>query len=347
MPRTALVLWLGLMLVASRATADGRPLFASDEILTLRIDAAMHTIVRRADDRPVVDGVLNYTDSAGQDVTIPVTMTTRGKSRLAYCSFPPLSITMKRKQARGTLFDGQKKLKIVTHCKNGSTHERYLLQEHGIYRAFNVLTDHSFRVRKLELTYGDTDGKRKDETHAAFFIERDNDVAARLGMETLKVSQNKPEQLDGEHANLFSLFQFLIANTDWSMIKGPGDEGCCHNGKVIIPPGSESGWMVLPYDFDQAGIIHTKYSMPANGLGLKSVRQRLYRGRCLNIGYLDANIARVNEHRTALEEALVPPVMKGGTRSSAMKYIDNFYKIVNDPKKRQQQIVDDCLGKKP
>lgn len=336
--------WLIALLAAAPLCAAQTALFSSDGLLAITIETGMNTIVRKAEDRPVVDGVLHYVDDDGGQVTVPLTMTTRGKSRLEYCSFPPLSINFKKKQVKDTLFEDQKKLKIVTHCKNGSVHERYLFQEYGIYRAFNVLTDRSFRVRMLDLTYRDTEGKRKDETHTAFFIERDNETAERLGMEQLKVNQIDSKQLDARQANLFSMFQYLIGNTDWSMIKGPGNEGCCHNGKVIIPPGSQANWIVLPYDFDQAGIINTKYSMPASGLGIRSVRQRLYRGRCLNIGELDHNIALFKQRRMALEEALVQPQIEGGARKSMLGYIDVFYKTIDDPKKKQREIINDCLG---
>ena len=76
------------------------------------------------------------------------------------------------------------------------------------------------------------------------------------------------------------LFQYLIANTDFSVIRGPEGEGCCHNGRVIAPRGEQTGWIVLPYDFDQAGIINTDYSLPDRRLGIRVVTSRLYRGFC-------------------------------------------------------------------
>lgn len=338
--------WLGVLLAAASVCQAQTPLFSSDELLAITIETGMNTIIRQAEKRPVVDGVLHYIGDDGERITVALTMTTRGKSRLDYCSFPPLSINLKKKDVKDTLFHGQRKLKIVTHCKNGATHERYLFQEYGIYRAFNALTDKSFRVRMLTLTYRDTEGKRKDETHAAFFIERDNEVAERLGMEQLKINEIDPIQLNARHANLFSLFQYMIGNTDWSMIKSPhGESGCCHNGKVIIPPGSTANWIVLPYDFDQAGLINTRYSTPASGLGIRSVRQRVYRGRCLNISELDHNISLFNQRREMVVEALVQPQVQGGSRKNMLGYIDVFYKTINDPKKKQREIVDDCLGR--
>jgi len=333
-----------IVLVAAVGNADELPMFASHDVLNITFEVPMTTITREAEDRPVVQGEMHYTAADGQVVTLPLSMTTRGKSRLEYCRFPPLTVNVKRKQVAGTLFAGQKKLKLVTRCRSGSSFERYLHQEFGIYRAFNVLSDHSFRVRMLQVTYRDTEGKRDDEMQPGFFIESDNEVAARSGMEKLKVSRINSAQLDPAHASKFSLFQFLVANTDWSMIKGPGDESCCHNGKVIITPGSQDGWMVLPYDFDQAGLINTRYSIPAEGLGIRTVRQRLFRGRCRNISQLENTISLFNEHRAEIERELLPEALQGGSRKGAVKYIDDFYKIINDPKQREKKIADKCVG---
>jgi hypothetical protein len=273
-----------------------------------------------------------------------MTVTTRGKSRLEQCKFPPLSINFKGQERKGTLFDGQKKLKLVTHCRNGDTYKRYLIQEYSIYRVFNVLTDKSFRVRKLDATYRDSEGKKSDVTAMAFFLESDNEVADRLGMQTLDVSIVNPSQLEPGHASIFALFQFLVANTDWSAIKGPGDEGCCHNGKVIAPPDSIAGWLVIPYDFDQSGIINTKYSLPAAGLGIRSVRQRVYRGRCINLDRLDETIARFNERRPQITALLLGDETPAAFRQTTSHYIDEFYEIINDPLQRERKIENNCLG---
>jgi hypothetical protein len=333
-----------LLLVPGLCPADESPLFASAAPLDLVFEFPVNTITRKADERPVVEGRVLYTDESGQPVSVNMTMTTRGKSRLEYCTFPPLSVNFKKQERQDTLFDEQKKVKIATHCRNGDTFVRYLLQEHGIYRAFNVVTETSFRVRLINATYRDSEGKKKDIRAYAFFIESDNEVADRLGMKTQDVSIINPGQLETRHASQFALFQYLIANTDWSTIKGPGDEGCCHNGKVLVPPGSELGWVVLPYDFDQSGIINTKYSMPADELGIRSVRQRVFRGRCINMDQLDATIVLFNDGRSMIESALLPDGLSAGFRESTSKYIDEFYQIINNPLMREQHIENQCLG---
>ncbi len=164
-----------------------------------------------------------------------------------------LSVFLNPDQVASTLFAGLKKLKIVTHCNNGSTYLRYLHQEFGIYKTYNLVSEYSFRVRMLNVTYRDIEGKRRDDVRLAFFIESDNEVARRLGMKKIKTKTIAPHQFAAAQTNIFELFQYLIANTDWAIKKGPGTENCCHNAKVIAKPDAQDNWVVLPYDFDGAG----------------------------------------------------------------------------------------------
>ena len=72
-------------------------------------------------------------------------------------------LDFKRKQTQGTLFEGQNKLKLVTHCKEAFAKRDYLAAELLTYRLLNLLTDMSFRVRPLAITYVDTDTDQKQE----------------------------------------------------------------------------------------------------------------------------------------------------------------------------------------
>ena len=316
----------------------------SDEPLAITIEIPLTTIIKDADSKPMLDGTISFRDTDGSHATIQISMTTRGRSRLKYCRFPPLKLNLKKKQAKGTLFDGQDKLKIVTHCRDGDTHQRYLRQEFGIYKVYNVLTDFSFRARWITVTYKDSEGKRDDEVHDAFFIESNREVGERHGRERVMNNRILSSQLDPVESSRYVLFQYLIANTDWSMIKGPGEEGCCHNGKVLRLPGSTQNWVVLPFDFDQAGLIKTRYALPAEALKIRSVRQRLYRGRCRHNAELPATIALFNERREAMEIYLVPEELSKREQNRAQDYVDDFFEIINDPKKKQKKLLKACVG---
>jgi len=334
----------GLCLLASLGHAQDDPLFASAEPLAVTLEMPMNIVVGQAEDKPEVDGILRFVDVDGIEAEIEMSMTTRGRSRLEYCYFPPLKINIKKKQAKGTLFSGQNKIKIVTHCRNGDKHARYLRQEFGIYKAYNVLTDFSFRVRWISVTYRDSSGEEEDLVRDAFFLESNREVGERHNRERVMQNIIPSENLDPLESSRYALFQYLIANTDWSMLKGPGEEGCCHNGKILTEEGSAEHWVVLPYDFDQAGLINTSYAIPAEGLRIRSVRQRLYRGRCRHNPQLAGTIALFNERREALERYLAPSELSERYQKRAKEYIDAFFETVNDPKKQQRYLYNACVG---
>jgi hypothetical protein len=330
--------------VSSQCLADGYPLFNSDDTLELVLEVPMRELLRRAKKKPVLEGQLKYVAADGSDAVIDITITTRGKSRLAQCTFPPLSITLDEEQVKSTLFAGQRTIKIVTHCRNASKYQRYLLQEYGIYKAYNLLSDQSFRVRMLNVTYRDNQQKRRDGVESAFFIESHDEVADRLGMSKIKTKTIASNQFDVAETNKYELFQYMIGNTDWAIKKGPGAENCCHNGKVIGHAGSENDWVVLPYDFDQSGIINTEYALPSLDFHIRSVRQRLYRGRCAHNQQLGETIALINDNRRDIEAALAPQELSKRDQKKALKYLEVFYDTINDPKKTDGRIIGRCRG---
>jgi len=300
-------------------------------------------LLRQAKEKPLLPGRLSYLNGAGERVALNLEITTRGRSRLDVCSFPPMSIVLNPDETDSTLFAGQHKLKIVNPCNDGPKFLDYLRQEYGIYKAGNVLSEYSFRVRWLNVTYRETGKKRKETVKQAFFIESEEEAAQRLGMAPVRTPVVKLEQLNPVETSIFGLFQYLIANTDWSIKKGPGTEDCCHNGKLIGVPGSHDNWVVLAYDFDQSGLINTDYALPSEGLGIGTVRNRLYRGRCLHNKLLPATISLFNDRRQEIEAALVPQSLTSRSRRSALSYIDRFYRTINDSDELGKEIKSHCL----
>ena len=339
------VLLLGLHLCARAAdeTAPAPNLFGADEALQLVLEAPLHTLVRNRKDRPRVPGTLAIRNPDGTEQSVPVEVRPRGKSRLEECSFPPLRLDFKRKQVESTLFHGQKRLKLVTHCKNSPSYRNYVHQEYAIYRAYRLVEpEQSFRVRFATIEYRDTDGRRRTQTEPAFFIEHTKSVEKRLDMEEISVKRVETEQLRPKHASTYMMFQYMIGNTDWSTKLGPGGDDCCHNTKVFAPPGQTIGVIALPYDFDQAGLINKADAEPSPSLPIRSVRQRLYRGFCSHNDLLDDTIAKFKNERAAIEALFASEEFVESSRKSMHRYLNEFYNILNDPDAVQKKIVDRC-----
>ncbi len=305
----------------------------------------MLSLSRRRDKKPEFDGTFRYTDASGTEHAFPVLVSTRGKSRLEVCDFPPLRITFKPDDTAGTVFEGQKKLKIVRQCVRGGKGRDWLHLELGVYRAYNVITDYSYRARQLNVTFRETGSRSmREQVQPAFFLEDDKDMAKRLNRKRIRPPKVEPAQMALVETTHNLLFQYLIGNTDFAVKKGPTGEGCCHNGRVITVAAKRDDWIIVPYDFDYSGIIDTEYAMPHEGLPIRSVRTRLYRGFCWQNEELARSIDLFNQKRSEIESALLPPEVSKNKARRVKNYIDRFYEIINDPQEIQKNMLDKCRG---
>ena len=349
MRRFALLATLPLALAVQLSFAQEptvvRPLFGGDSPLELVIEGPFRQLTRDRHEKPELDGILRYTDAEGEEIVLDVGLSPRGNSRLDICSFPPFWLNLRRGQLPGTVFAGQNRIKLVTLCRESNSYRDYLAQEYQIYRAYNALTEHSFRVRWLTIEYVETEGRRPSSTTAgAFLIEEDWEAGERAGMEAVKVDSLRFAQLDSAGAALLYLFQYMIGSTDWSPIAGPPGENCCHNTKLIGPEDSDAGRIVLPYDFDQVGLINATYARPAASVPIRSVTQRYYRGYCVLNDDLAAAIQLLNERRSDVEAAFASLEVRERSRSRALTYLDDSYERINDPRSFEREILDRCRG---
>ncbi len=344
-----------IVLVGAPSIADDdkprkpNPLFAGAEILEVRIAAPFSTIMR---ERPVdeeLPGQLTYEDAELGEVVLDVGIRTRGKYRQQkeICPFAPLRLNFKKNQTKKTLFTRTNKVKLVTHCRDKS--EQYsqgVLREYLAYRILNTLVEESFQVRLLRATYVDTTGKKEDRVNYAFMIEHDDRLAKRLDMTVSNAPKTRVAALDRAHTNLGSVFQYLIGNTDFSPIMAAPGEPCCHNYVLLTPDNDdERPQLAVPYDFDMSGIVNARHAEPNPRFKLRNVRQRLYRGRCDNNDYLEGSLQAFRDRRQAIERLVAgSPHMSAATKKSVRKYVEEFYKTINNPKAVNSRLVRRCLG---
>ncbi len=341
---------LSVLLVSLSQAADDNnktaPLFTSNDLLEVTIRGPFTTIMRvrsRDEDSP---GTLTYHDPEAGDVTVELGIRTRGRYRHQsdVCPWAPLRLNFKKSSVKGTLFARSNKLKLVTHCRNGaSRYTQAVFSEHLAYRIFNQMTDNSFRVRLMRVTYVDTDKGDRARTEFGFLIEHRNQVAKRIGLSVNNVESTEVSQLEGAQLNLASMFQYLIANTDFSPIRAAAGESCCHNNVLF---GDQAGQVqTVPYDFDMSGIVDARYATPNPKFELRSVQERLYRGRCVNNENLDASKQAFIDQKQAIYDLVENnEYFNNGTRKQTVRFINKFYAIIENPKKFEARLAKKCVS---
>src|SRR6185503_14172844 len=87
-------------------------------------------------------------------------------------------------------------LKMVCTCYENSNGDQLLLKEYLVYKMFNLITDKSFRVRLMDLSYEDVNPKKKPYPGHAFLIESDKALAKRNACTELKGTRAHSEYTD-------------------------------------------------------------------------------------------------------------------------------------------------------
>lgn len=344
-----LLLALTLGATASGETKTGKtaPLFTSNDILDVTIRAPFTTIMRERsvdEDQPAT---LTYNDAEAGEVTVELGIRTRGRFRRQQttCEWAPLRLNFKKSEMKQTLFAGSDKMKLVTDCQKGvSVYSQALLSEHLAYRILNLLTDASFRVRLMRVTYVNTDRKNHKHTEFAFMIEHKSQLAKRIGIEVNEVPSTKVQFLEASHTNLTSLFQYMIGNTDFSPIRAARGEPCCHN--YILYGAEEGSILPVPYDFDMAGLVDAPHSAPSVNFNIRNVRQRLYRGRCMNNEHVATSVRAFIDHKEEIYDLVTSnEFYKNKTRKETLRFFDDFYRTIENPKLVQSELIEQCIGR--
>jgi hypothetical protein len=337
---------LVLILAAVRVPAQ-TPLFADSAPITLTIDGPFRTVVSRAP-RSTDPYPATLILHGQRDQTFAITLSARGLSRRTrgFCDFPPLRLDFDKSALAGTLFEGQNRLKLVTHCKTSGTYARLAVLEYLIYRFYNELTPLSFRVRAAQISYRDSDRGGRAQTFFGFLIEDIDDTAARNGRIALEVGSGQipSAALDPDAAALVSLFHFMIGNLDWDLNHGPEGGECCHNGKLIsFEAAPKSAVVSVPYDFDHAGFVDAPYAEPPDQIRINTVRTRYYRGLCLHNQALRNAIAVFRAERADLLALIDTETrLPEARRDTARRYLDSFYEILDDPERFDRQVLRRC-----
>ncbi len=331
---------------ASQTPADSTPprapdrLFEATEPLDVTLKADFGAIAKnRGTDKPNHPGVLSYVTAAGDSVALDVQLHTRGHFRLGRCQYPPLKVVFNREQTPHTTFAHQGSLKLTVQCRGGQGYANYLLEEYLIYRAYNLLTDRSFRVRLARVSYVDPNAKHAPEMRRAFFVEDDDRMARRNTTQVFAEQGVTQDELNFEQTGLAMVFQYMIGNTDFAVT-------ALHN--IVLIRDSSGVVYPVPYDFDWSGVIWTPYAQPDSRLGIATVRQRLFRGTCRAPEELALLFARFNARKDtmyALYRGMAAEGLEAKRISQALDYYDEFFKTINDPGRTRREFQLGCRGR--
>ena len=314
---------------AGSAQEAAAPLFQSNEVIEFTLEADFDELRgNRTQESEYRPAILTLAGDDGAPRSIEMKVKTRGLFRLKECRFPPLRINLPKNSLQGTVLDGQDKIKLVSHCRDRDGEEQNVLEEYLVYRTYNLLTDESFRVRLAHVTYVDSRGEDDPVVRYAFFIEEEDAVAERLGSAILAINQLHPKHFGAEEAVRMALFQYMVGNTDFSMVY-------FHNS--VLMRNSTGVHFPVPYDFDWAGFVSPSYARPDEALGIRSVKERIYRGFCRPDFDFQSVYEQFLDVRPALEELYAGVAgFEEDKQEDALDYVGEFYDDISSGRGRDR-----------
>jgi hypothetical protein len=299
-------------------------LFDNDSVLQITLSGDVRDLLNdRGDDPKYHSIIVSYNQQDNKKVSLTAEAKTRGHFRklVGNCSYPPLLLRFSKNDTLdASVFKTQQKLKLVMPCRA----DDYVVYEWLVYKLYNVITPKSYRARLVSVTLADSKNKKtvspfygillEDETQMA---ERNNEIAVERKM--------RPEDTRQDDFLTMAVFEYLIGNTDWSV-------QYLQNIKLIAADSMHIPSTVA-YDFDHAGIVNTPYANPAEELQMSSVRERRYRGYCMqDIKKFDSVIALYNRLKPAIYNVYTScKLLDAKYVKSTIKYLDDFYATINDP----------------
>jgi hypothetical protein len=183
------------------------------------------------------------------------------------------------------------------------------------------VTDKSYRVRLVQVTYQDTKQSYSDLAYSGFLIEDDDQMAMRIEGHISDKKIWSSDSCNQQAVNNFVLFQFMIGNTDWWIHTR-------HNVDLVQ---TNQGLIPVPFDFDYSGIINTPYATPAVNLPINEVKARFLKNYCHQASEYKEAITLFNQQKWALVSVFEDAkYLDKKYKKSASKYIEDFYQIIND-----------------
>ena len=284
-------------------------LFENQELLSIKLNYSNKEVDKNTNDSTYINSNLSYKDTDGTWKNIEVGLRARGNFRRKNCYFSPIKLKIKKANAKGTLFKGNKKLKLVLPCFKGKSGNDDLMKERIAYKLYETISPYHFKTRTVAINFTE-ERRNKSIEHElmGILIEDDKKVANRHKGKRMKRPMH-PLNQDAICSVQNAFFQFMIANTDYSTAYQHNEKLFFIN-KRIIP---------VPYDFDMSGLVDASYAVVSQvqneSLPITAVTERMYRGFKRNESVLQKVRKEFLENKDKM-----------------FKDVDSFESLFNNPK---------------
>jgi len=297
-------------------------LFDSDSVMRINLDANFEIIFNDVDEKRFFHaGTLSYFNGKNR-ILIPISIKTRGYYRrdTTICSILPLTLKFEKKHIENTIFEHQKKLKLVLPCRNDTLANQFLLREYLVYKIYQLFSPYSYKVKLIDISLNDSTQNHKRLN--AFFIESSKALAQRNEMKIREIPYLENDQVDDYMFGLVSIFQYMMGNHDWSVYY-------LHNINLLYDFDLNKP-IIVPYDFDLSAFVDADYSKNENDF-TSEILEREYMGEPRSKEEIKYILNFFIEKKAEIEKIIKTcPSLNKESEIHCLKFINQFYLSVEN-----------------
>lgn len=311
-------------------------LFDSSEPLPIQLKFSLKTVKRNTNDTTYISSYFYYKDKTDAYDSIKINLRARGNFRRDVCYNVPLKLKLKKSLTKGTLLEGNKKLKLVMPCMSNNNSNDFIIKEFMAYKIYEIVSPNHFKTRLVNIQFIEEKNKKlKEHDLIGILVEDIENVEKRLGGKEV-TRRIHPFQQDAVSSIQLSIFQFLIGNTDFSVDH-------LHNDKLLF---MDKKFIGIPYDFDMSGLVNANYAKVSGIENLPTkithVTQRAYKGYAREESVLQS----VRQEFIAYKDSIFDAVEQlkdffydSDQFDKAKEYVADFFEIIEDDKSFNKYIA--------
>ena len=311
-------------------------LFESEEVLSLKLSYSSREVRTKTNDSTYLQTMLSYKGANDKWESLEVNIRARGNFRKDNCYFTPIKVKLPKTETKGTMFEGEKKLKLVLPCFNCKDMNDKVLKEFMAYKLYEALSPYHFKTRLVEIRFSEIRGSKiKPHKLFGFFIEDTKKVAKRHDGKVLKRHMRALAQ-EATTSVRNNIFHFMIGNTDYSTTYQ-------HNQKLLF---IDKKMIPVPYDFDMSGLVNAHYSVVSNvqnlQLNIDDVTERMYKGFKRDPQVFETVRQEFLDKKQLILDkvALYRPYFRSHKEhDTARSFLKAFFDILESDKKFQADII--------
>ncbi len=308
-------------------------IFEIDGLINVNINTNLGHLVRKSSKEEYQQAEITiYDESSSELIALPGRIRARGNMRKKQCRYPPIKIDFKKSDLDSLGYKKKiDKLKMVFPCRGGNGNQEKLYKEYLLYDIYKIIDPKGLNAKLSNVTFIEEDGKETQFT--GMFVEEEKAYKRRTDAKIIESGNLRAPSLDRDLYLKMSFFQFMIANTDYSVANK-------HNLEMVKHPDNRRV-VAIPYDFDYSGFVGQHYAVPHESLPIEDVNERYFFVKDLTIAEFNKMVTYFlsieDQVNNTIESA---SYMDDKNRKMSKHYLKSFFDMLRKPKVLRRQIIE-------